>query len=285
MVSEWAGDEGDHWAAHAARYTRMLGAFGEALVQAADLPRGARVLDVGCGCGDLSLAAAEAVGPTGQVVGVDLSPAMLAVAAERARARGLDQVRFEQADAASYRPPTPGHTPAEPDAGFDVVVSRFGIMFFEDPAAALAHLRSLVSPGGRLVALCWQALAANEWMVVPGLALAEVLPLTQGRDPTAPGPFAFADAERVVGLLAGAGWHEPVATAVHAPMWLGPSASDCADFLASTGLGRALLAQLDADLVAEGLRRVARALAPHESRAGVELDGAAWLLTAGAGNR
>lgn len=144
-MSEWESSEGEHWATNAERYTRMLGGFGNIVTAAASYRPGERVLDVGCGNGDLTLAAARAIDGSGSVHGVDLSPAMLAVAAGRAAEEGLDNVSFEAADASTFQPEA---------AGFDVVVSRFGVMFFDDPTAALAHIRSLMAPGGRLAFVC-----------------------------------------------------------------------------------------------------------------------------------
>jgi SAM-dependent methyltransferase len=114
---------------------------------------------------------------------------------------GLDNVSFDAADAGAFVPEV---------AGFDVVVSRFGVMFFDDPTAAFTHIRSLMAPGGRLAFVCWQDLFVNDWTIVPGAAVAEVLPLPTGDDPTAPGAFAFADAERTTSILVDAGFHKPI---------------------------------------------------------------------------
>lgn len=138
-MSDWEADAGDHWAANADCYTRMLAGYGDIVSTAAAYAPGERVLDVGCGNGDLAIAAARAVGESGSVHGVDLSPAMLSGAASRADGRGLDNVSLHAVDAASYQPDTDG---------FDVVVSRFGVMFFDDPTLAFAHLRSLMARAG-----------------------------------------------------------------------------------------------------------------------------------------
>jgi SAM-dependent methyltransferase len=158
-------------ATNADRYTRMLAGYADIVADAAAFALGERVVDVGCGCGDLSLTAGRAVGAPGAVTGVDLSPAMLAVAAARADDAGLGHVEFVASDAATYAP--------DP-AGFDVVVSRFGVRFFDDPIAAFTHLHALMAPGGRLAFVSWQDLFANDWMMMPGAAVAEVLPLPVG---------------------------------------------------------------------------------------------------------
>jgi len=270
-VSDWAGTEGEHWAANADGYTRRLAHYGDLLVDAAAFVPGERVLDVGCGCGDVSVAAGRAVGADGAVVGVDLSEAELAVAGARAAAAGLGHVSFVAADATTFVPER---------AGFDVVVSRFGVMFFDDPVAAFANLRSLLVPGGRLVFVCWQNLILNDWIFVPAAAVAEVLPLPVPADPHAPGPFAFADADRVTSVLTDAGFAPPSVQPVAAKVWVGDTPDEAAGFLRSTGMGRAIFADADQAAIDEATRLAAAAVAPHLGEHGVELDGAAWLVTA-----
>ena len=272
-MSEWEGDEGDHWAGNADRYTRQLTGFGEIVADAAAYRSGERVLDVGCGCGDLSVAAGRAVTSSGAVLGVDLSPAMLGVAADRADAAGLGHVGFVAADASTHRP-DPG--------GFDVVVSRFGVMFFDDPTAAFTHLRSLMAPRGRLAFVCWQELFANDWMIVPGAAVADVLPLPIGGDPTTPGPFTFADPDRITGILDTAGFRGAIARPATTSLWMGDDAADAAAFLRTTGLGRAVFRDAELALQEEAMAHATAALVPYETEAGVELGGAAWLVTASA---
>ena len=272
-MSEWESSEGEHWATNAKRYTRMLDGFGRVVTTAGSYRPGERVLDVGCGNGDLTLAAGRAVGGTGSVHGVDLSPAMLAVATSRANGVGLENVSFEVADAGSFAPDV---------AGFDAVVSRFGVMFFDDPTSAFAHIRSLMAPGGRLAFVCWQDLFANDWMIVPGAAVAEVLPLPVGDDPTAPGAFAFADADRITGILTAAGFTDPATAPATAELWMGDNAAEAAHFMRTTALGRAVFADAPPDLEAEAVARATAALVPYESPSGVLIGGAAWLVTAAA---
>ena len=272
-MSDWAGAEGEHWAANADRYTRILAHYGHLLVEAAAFGPGERVLDVGCGCGDVSVSAGAAVGPDGTVVGVDLSEAELAVAAERARAAGIGNAEFVAADATAFSP--------EP-ADFDLIVSRFGVMFFDDPTAAFTNLRSLLAPGGRLVFLCWQNLFVNDWIFVPAAAVAEVLALPTPPGPEDPGPFAFAEPERVTRILTQAGFGPPAFEAMTAKVWVGETPERAANHLRTTGMGRLMFADAEPAAIDEAMQRAAAAVAPYEGDDGVELDGAAWLVTASA---
>jgi SAM-dependent methyltransferase len=269
-MSEWEAEEGEHWATNADRYTRMLGGFGDVVLAAASVEPGERVLDVGCGCGDISLAAAAAVTGAGAVVGVDLSPAMLGVARKRAAGAGLIQASFVQADAATFGT----------DNVVDVTLSRFGVMFFEDPTCAFANIRASMRPGARLVFVCWQQLFDNDWMVVPGAAVAELLPLPSGVDLDGPGPFAFADAERTGGMLSAAAFRDAGADAVSAKVWMGKDATDAVEFLSSGGLARAVFEGAEPAVVAQATERVREVLAGYETADGVLLDGAAWVVTA-----
>jgi len=157
---------------------------------------GEQVVDVGCGCGDTSLELGRRVGPEGGVLGLDISAPMLEVARGRAMASGAHNLDFQEADA---------QVAALPDDR-DAVFSRFGVMFFADPAAAFANLRRSLRPGGRLAFVCWRSLAENLWMRLPAETAAGLVPPAPPPEPGAPGPFAFADPERVRGILAGAGF-------------------------------------------------------------------------------
>jgi SAM-dependent methyltransferase len=183
---------------------RQIEPLGQAAIDAL-VPRSAeRIVDVGCGCGQTTLALARRVGPTGFVLGVDISRPLLQIARSRPRDPGL-KVDFRELDAQVGNLAAAGG-----DARFDAVYSRFGVMFFGDPVAAFANIRNSLHPGGRLAFVCWRPLAENDWMRLPLEAALPLLPPMPAADPTAPGPFAFADAGRVTEILRAAGYVEIV---------------------------------------------------------------------------
>jgi SAM-dependent methyltransferase len=276
QAEHWNTGEGvAHWVDNQARYDRMNAPFAAMILDAAGLQPGTDVLDVGCGCGATTLAAARLVAP-GQAVGLDLSGPMLARARAAAQAAGLGNAEFRQGDAQVH--------PLEP-ARFGTVLSRFGVMFFADPVAAFTNIRSATRPAGRLVFACWQSLAANQWLLVPGAALAEhVPPAADFGSGDEPGMFAFADPGRIRQVLAAAGWRDVKITSEQASILVGGGGSveDAVDFLRTGSMGRMMLAGADADTVDRALASVGTALAAHADAEGVHLGAAVWLAQAAA---
>jgi len=273
QAEHWnTGDGVAHWITNQARYDRMHAPFTALILDAAALRPGADVLDVGCGCGGTTLAAARLAAP-GRAVGLDLSGPMLARAGADADAAGLANVVFQQGDAQVY--------PLEPGA-FGTVISRFGVMFFADPVAAFANIRTATRSGGRLVFACWQPMAANQWMLVPGAALAEHLPLPDPGPADGPGMFAFADPGRLRPILAAAGWGDIEITSEHASILVGGGGSvdDAVEFLRTATMGRAMLAGADAATADRALASLRAALARYADAEGVHLDAAVWLVQA-----
>ena len=173
-------EAGQGWARHHAALDAAFASVLERLLERAALRPGERVLDVGCGAGTSTLAAAEAVGPEGRVVALDVSPPLAALA--RARLAGVPQAEVRLADAQT----------APPGEGFDAVISRFGVMFFADPAAAFANLGAALRRGGRIAFAAWAAPAENPWFALPRRAAEARLGEAPATPPGEPGPFAFA---------------------------------------------------------------------------------------------
>lgn len=263
----WNGDSGHRWVADADRRDRVLAPVADALFVAADLRSGEAVLDIGCGCGVTTIAAADAVVP-GEVVGIDLSEPMLALA--RARV-GERNVTFLQTDAQTHR--------FESDR-YDVAIGRFGTMFFDNPVGAFANIATAIRPGGRLCLATWQPLPANPWLLVPGAALLRYGDLPAAADGNEPGMFAQSDPEVVERVLSAAGWINVHVQPTTVTLRLGADAQEATDYLADTGIARAVLDTIDQDQRDEAIAAVTAELAAHEGLDGVALDAGIHLITA-----
>jgi SAM-dependent methyltransferase len=266
QIDYWNGPAGQVWVEAQARLDRMMRPLTERLVDAASVDPGQRVLDVGCGCGETSLALAAR---GARVLGVDVSEPMLARARERSG--GIDEIVFARADAATH--------PFEPE--HDLLFSRFGVMFFADPLAAFGNLRGALRPGGRLLFLCWQAARENPWMALAGRAVQPFLPPPETPpDPRAPGPFAFAEEAWVREILAGAGFLETTVEAVTPTLHLADDLEEALAFQQQVGPLARALAELDGPTRDEALAAAREALAPHVTEVGLRLGGACWLVSA-----
>jgi SAM-dependent methyltransferase len=265
----WDGDDGAYWAAHEAVFEGSLERYQPHFLGAAAVGSDDEVLDVGCGNGRTTRAAARAaVG--GSVLGIDLSGQMLEQARRRAMEAGLHNVRFLQADA-QIHPFDPGR--------YNLAMSRTGAMFFGEPVAAFANIGRAVRPGGRLVLLVWQSLERNRWVTDIRTALAA------GRDlPTppvgAPGPFSLAEADHVRGILSDAGWFAVAVEGVEEPMWFGESADTAYRFIRGLGFTEFLLQGLDEDARARALADLRATVEGRATATGVLFPSAAWLVTA-----
>ena len=267
----WNSIAGQRWTDHQEHQDQVLGPVSDRLIAVAAPKPGDRVIDVGCGCGATTIDFAARVGPSGEVLGLDISEPMLARARERA-AQNL-VVRFERADATVYD--------FEPN-GADLVASRFGVMFFADPARSFANLRKGLKPGGRLVFACWREAKQNPFFVLPLREAGKHAPPLPETNPEDPGPFAFANEARVRKILSEAGFAdivlEPHAleldiavgggleTAVRAAMTIGPTS-------------RMLDGQSDA-VRAAATTDIRNALATHARGDAVPLGAAIWIVRA-----
>ncbi|MCC6216448.1 MAG: class I SAM-dependent methyltransferase [Polyangiaceae bacterium] len=267
-VAFWNGDAAARWVAYQERIDPCIRPFGLLAMDALAALRpldGARVLDVGCGCGDTTAELARRVGERGEVIGVDVSRPMLARAAERLG--GDQRVRFLEGDAAAI------------EAGpLDALFSRFGVMFFADPAAAFGHLRAQLAPGAPIAFVCWKALGENPWAAEPLAAVVEIVGRPPPPAPGAPGPFAFASEERVRGVLEAAGFHDVRHAAHVLPFRIGESLEDALDQAAGMGPASRLLRESPEELRAparDALRAWLERLTPRFER-----DGAVWVVTA-----
>jgi SAM-dependent methyltransferase len=228
---------------------------------------GDEVVDIGCGTGLTTREAARAAAP-GRAVGVDLSEGMLERARQATAAEGLDNVRYELGDAQVHR--------FDP-AGFDVAISRFGTMFFSDPAAAFANIAGGLRPEARLVLLVWQRREDNEWARALDAALGDAArPPPPGGD-----PFSLGDADATAGILEGAGFGGMRFEGVHEPVHYGPDLDAALAFVRGFQDTRAALATLSDGEAHRTVGRLRETLAAHYSdERGVVLDSRSWLITA-----
>jgi SAM-dependent methyltransferase len=273
QIAYWNEQAGPRWVGLQELLDAQLGPLGEAAMDALAIAPGERVLDVGCGCGDSTLAIARRVGAAGSVTGLDVSEPMLELARQRAQGAGITNARFERADAQIHRF-TPG--------SFDALFSRFGVMFFTDPTAAFTNLRAALRPGGRLGFICWQAIQQNPWLLESLMAAAQHVELPASPPPDAPGPFAFADPDRVRAILSGAGFTAVAVEDCSVQLLLsaGSDLDPAVTFLMQLGPTAAALRDAGDDVrqrVASSLRQL---LVRYETADGVRMPAKAWIATA-----
>jgi ubiquinone/menaquinone biosynthesis C-methylase UbiE len=271
QITYWNGPGGQHWVTRQKMQEGVLGPVTEILVERAKVKSGERVLDIGCGCGPTTFAFASKVGPSGHVLGVDISGPMLA------RAREITPpgapVQFELADATVY--------PFAP-ASFDLVVSRFGVMFFAEPALSFTNIRKALRKGARMAFACWRTPRDNPWLMLPLQAAYQHVPKMPQLGPEDPGPFAFADEERVRRILTEAGFLSAAFERHDVSMDLAAGQGLDAAVKSALEIGPASRA-LDGqppDKVAAATASIREALAANVKGNSVPLGGSIWLVSA-----
>ena len=269
QVAFWNGEGGARWVEGQARIDAVLAPLADAVVAHAAARPGEVVLDVGCGCGGTTLTLAASVGATGRVTGLDVSVPMIEMA--RSRATGIANIDWIVADAASY---------AFAPATVDLLFSRFGVMFFGDPAAAFANLRRALRPTGRLAFVCWRSLQENPWWMVPLRAVTTHVPPPPRPGPEDPGPLSFADPERVTRILTQAGFAPPRLEKFDLDLRLGSTLDEAVEGALSFGPALRLLNDQPDHVRAAVVATLKEALKPHVTPAGVALGGAVWLVGA-----
>jgi SAM-dependent methyltransferase len=275
QVADWKGQGGERWLAYQARLDAMMAAFGQAAIKATAPATGERVLDVGCGAGATTLDLADRVGAGGHVLGVDISEPLI----DRARALAPQDTpaEFQVADASSTE---------LPQGAFDILFSRFGVMFFDDPTAAFAHMRPALKPGARVAFVCWRGMAENDWVRLPVGAMKGILPPMTPPGPEAPGPFSFGDQGRVARILTVAGFTDVAIAPFDASIPFGKGETrdaaldDAVKMTLEVGpLARALADQTD-DIRARASAAVRAVFTGCPGERSVMIDGAAWIVTA-----
>lgn len=270
---DWTGDAGKRWLAQLDRFETMIEPIGAALLARAGYTAGETVVDVGCGGGWTTRQIAVAVGDGGFVLGLDISPDLVATARERAQGAGLANIRFEQGDAATAMPR---------EAPFDRLFSRFGSMFFPEPYPAFANLRRMVRDGGRLDIAVWAPVADNPWQKSVMGVLREHVDLPSP-PPRAPGPFALGEQDYVVDLLQSAGF-----SAIEFDAWTGDqrvggpgsTPESAADFVLDGMHIGDLVRPSGAEVRAAIHRGLVALFESNRDEKGVRMAAKAWLVSA-----
>jgi SAM-dependent methyltransferase len=267
----WNGPTGETWVRKQAQLDTMLEPMTAQTILALGDIAGKSVLDIGCGAGTTTMRLAKAAGLQGAALGADISDPLIAYAKQRAREEG-STARFIAADAGAD---------FLPDAPYDALFSRFGVMFFEEPVRALAHLRAQATPGGAFAFVCWRGLEENRWNALPAEA---ILPLVPNKppppDPNAPGPVAFANPDRTRALMSEAGWKDMKFERWDGEIVIAPTLQDGADFGVNMSAATRLIAGANIDR-AEAVRLIAEKMKPFVGADGaVRANAACWIVTA-----
>jgi len=263
----WNGPGGKMWLAAYERIQRGIAGFSEMALKAADARPGETVLDVGCGTGGTTAELAKAVGAGGHVLGVDISAPLIAAA----RGQKLGNATFEAADATTF-PFASG--------AFDLVFSRFGVMFFGDPVAAFGNIHRALKPSGRLVFICWRTPPENPWAAVPMRAAMPYLPPMERPGPEDPGQYSFGDRARVDRILTEAGFKGLSFEPVDQMLKQGKDIPDVLERVSEFGPLARLFKEATPEQVAKAKAAIGEALEPYAKPEGVMLAGACWLVRA-----
>ncbi len=272
----WASQAGHQWIVREALLDALLLPVLTRMLHHATLQPGDAVIDIGCGTGASCFAAAAAVGPTGRVTGVDIAAQLVDRARIRAADAGIENTRFIVADAQTH---------AFAPASANVLISRFGVMFFDDPVAAFANMAQALGPGGRLVFAAWPPASQVPWFSIPVAAAVARLGKPAAADPDAPGPMAFQDPERVLAMMADAGLRNARCLSETVDLTPMGTMAEVVTFAARGGPASRVMAEFsatDADIAAIEAA-VAKGLAPFATTRGVRIPARVHFYCAGGG--
>jgi ubiquinone/menaquinone biosynthesis C-methylase UbiE len=271
QIAYWNGSGGKRWTDRQAMQDILLAPVSQILIERAQPKSGERVLDVGCGCGATTMAWAERVAPSGFALGIDISEPMLSRARELAP-KGLP-LGFVLADATVY--------PFDPQ-DFDLLVSRFGVMFFAEPAVSFANLRRALRPNARVTFACWRDPRENPWMIMPMQAVYQHVPKLPQLGPEDPSPFAFASEERVRRILGDAGYRDVALERCDLSIDIanGRGLEGALDTAMNVGPANRALEGHPAEVRAAAANSVRELLAPQVRGQSLPLPGSIWVVTA-----
>jgi len=277
MHEFWSGHGGHKWLRFQEILKKGLSVFGQEAIIAASIDTGNKVLDIGCGCGDTTFDIARLVGRYGHVHGVDISNLILNEASYSDRSRDekryLHNLSFECADAQSHK--------FVPNI-FDVAYSRFGVMFFSNPVAAFINIRQTLQPDGRLAFICWQPVAANQWVSLALDVVENYISLPPSSNPEEPDAFSFGDPERVEQILEIAGFVDISIQNYETQFNIGADLDEAVTFLTHLGPASGVIESLEFSSATRGhiITDLFETMAPYETEDGVNLKAATWIVTA-----
>lgn len=273
MNEYWNGDGGHKWVVFQDRLDASLKHFGREVMATATISAGEGVIDIGCGCGDTSLDIARRVGSNGYVLGIDISEPILVRAKIRSLSVTKSNVTFTRADAQTHH--------FEPSA-FNVVFSRFGVMFFDDPVSAFRNIRRALKSGGRMAFICWQPAEENEWIRLPLEVVNDHIPLPSPPEPEHPGPLSFGDRSRVMRILKKAGFKKILMEKFESTLNVGSNLDEAVEFLTLMGPASGALSQPDVNDIDKSRinSELRNRLTPHETKHGITLGATAWIVSA-----
>jgi ubiquinone/menaquinone biosynthesis C-methylase UbiE len=273
MSEYWNGVGGDKWVDLHKKTNEFLLPLGQKAMDVAAIVEGDLALDIGCGCGETSFDMANIVSATGHINGLDISRPIITEARVNKKQLGVKNVTFQCGDAQVF----------ELDEGlYDLIYSRLGVMFFDDPVAAFINMRGALDKNGRLVFVCWQPVIENQWISKPLNIISKYIDLPEPTDFNAPGPFSFSEPSKVKDILTKAGFTKIEISAYNCPVNFGDNTVEAAHFLTQMGpAGNAISsAEPSPKILASISSEIEQAIAPYFTTKGIMLGAATWIVTA-----